>query len=75
MGKVKEINVKNRAYYFSGGMVNIEDFYSNLLNIKKKLHKYIDIYYIGYITTNKFSDCKNIHSVNPLCLIIHSTMR
>ena len=72
MGKVKEINIKNRAYYFSDDMVNIEDFYSDLLNIEIKSHKYIDIYYIGYIT-KKFSDCKNIHSVNPLCLIIHST--
>ena len=55
MGKVKEINIKNRAYYFSYNMVNIEDFLSDLLNIEKKSHKYIDIYYISYITT-KFSD-------------------
>ena len=72
MEKVKELNIKNRAYYFSDDMVNIEDFHSNLLNIEKKSHEYIGIYYIGYITTKKFSDCKYIHSVNPLCLIIHS---
>ena len=72
MEKVKEISIKNRAYYFSDDMVNIQDFHSNLLNIEKKSHKYIDMYYIGYITTKKFSDCKYIHSVNPLRLIIHS---
>ena len=48
---------------------------SNLLlflsKIDKKSHKDIDIYYTGYITITKFSDCENIHSVNPLYLIIH----
>ena len=53
-------------------MINIKNFHSNLLKIDKKLHKDIDIYYIGYITIKKFSDCENIHSVNPLYLIIHS---
>ena len=32
----------------------------------------MDIYYIGYTTIKKFSDCENIHSVNPFHLIIHS---
>ena len=53
-------------------MVNIRNFHSNLLKKDKKPHKDIDICYIGYITTKKFSDCENIHSVNPLYLIIHS---
>ena len=54
-------------------MVNIKIFHPNLLKIDKKLHKDIDIYYIGYITIKKFSDCENIHNINPLYLIIHST--
>ena len=53
-------------------MIDIKNFHSNLLKIDKKSHKDIDIYYIGYITIKKFSDCKNIHSVNPSYLIIHS---
>ena len=71
MGEVKEINIKS-AYYFFEDMVNIKDFHSNLLEIDKKLHKNVDIYYIGYITIKEFSDCENIHSVNLLYLIIHS---
>ena len=51
-------------------MVNIEDFHSNLLKIDKKSHKDINIYYTGYITIKKFSDYENIHSINPLYLII-----
>ena len=53
-------------------MVNIEDFHSDLLEIDKKLHKDIDIYYVGYITIKKFSDYGNINNVNLLYLIIHS---
>ena len=72
MGQVKEINIKNRSYYFCDDMINIKNFHSNLLTINKKSHKEIDIYNIGYIIIKKFSDCENIHSVNPLYLIIHS---
>ena len=36
------------------------------------MHRDIDIYYISYITIRKFSEYENIHSVNSLCLIIHS---
>ena len=47
--------------------------HSNLLKIDKKPYRDFDIYYIGYITIKKFGDCeKNIHSVNPLYLIIDS---
>ena len=72
MEKFKQINIQNRSYYFCDDMINIKNFKSNFLKIDKKLHKDIDIYYIGYITIKKFSDCENIRSVNPLYLIIHS---
>ena len=72
MGEVKKINNKNHGYYFYDDMINIKNFHSNLLNIDKKSHEDVDIYYIGYFTIKKFSCCENIHSVNPLCLISHS---
>ena len=72
MGQVKQINTKNKNYYFCDDMINIKKFHSNLLQIDKKSHKDIDIYYIGYIMIKIFSDCENIHSLNPLYLIIHS---
>ena len=70
MGKVKQIEIKNRTYYFYNDMINIGVFDSNLLKIDKKLYKDTDIYYIGYITIKEMDDCKNICSVNPLYLII-----
>ena len=53
-------------------MVNIKDFHSDLLEINKKSHKDIDIYYISYIIIKKLSDYENIHNVNHLYLIINS---
>ena len=59
-------------------MIDIRKFESNLLKIDKKLHRDLDFYYIGYDTIRKFNNCnddciyKNIHSVNPLYLLIYS---
>ena len=71
MGEVKKFNIKSAYHYFKD-MVNIKDFHSNSLNIEKKSHKDIDVYYIGYIVIKKFDDYENIHNVNPLYLIISS---
>ena len=35
MGEVKQINIKNRTYYFYNN-INLKDFESNLLKIDKK---------------------------------------
>ena len=47
MGKIKDINIKNRTYYFYDDIVNIKDFDSSLLKLDKKSFKNIAIYYIG----------------------------
>ena len=73
MGNIKEVNIKNRTYYFFDDMIIIKDFDSNLLKIGKKLYKNIDIYYISYITV-KDSDYVKINSVNPLYLIISEVL-
>ena len=70
MGQVKEVNIKNRTYYFFNDMINTEVFDQNLLKIDKRSYKNIDIYCIGYITIKKIVDYENICSVNPLYLII-----
>ena len=43
MDKIKDINIKNRTYYFYDDTVNIKDFDSNLLKIDKKSFKNIGI--------------------------------
>ena len=49
MGITKQMNIKNRTYYFYNDLINIKDFDPKLLNLDKKSYKNIDIYYIGYI--------------------------
>ena len=71
MGEVKQIEIKNRTYYFYSEIINLKNFDSNLLKIDKKSYKNIDIYYIGYITIKKIDDCENIYSVNPLYLLVN----
>ena len=67
MGEIKQINVKNRTYYYFNDMINIKDFDSSLLKMNKKSSKNIAIYSIGYITK---TDEYKINSVNPLYLIV-----
>ena len=70
---VKQIEIKNRTYFFYNDMINLKNFDSNLLKTDKKHYKGINIYYIGYISIKKIDDCENIHSVNPLYLLVNHT--
>ena len=53
MGKFKQINIKNRTYYFYNDQINLKDFDGKLLKIVKKSYKEIGIYYIGYVNVKK----------------------
>ena len=70
VGTIKQIDIKNRTYYFYNDMIDIKTFYSDLLKIDKKSYKEIGIYNIGYITIKKSDDYENIYNVNPLYLSI-----
>ena len=39
MGTVKQIDIKNRTYYFYNDIIYLESFKSNLLKIDKKNHR------------------------------------
>ena len=71
IGKVNQREIKNRTYHFYNNKINLKNFKSNLLKINEKHYKGIGIYYIGYITIKKIGDCENIHSVNPLYLLVN----
>ena len=47
MGIIKQINIKNRTYYFFNDTINIKNFDPSLIKIDKKSYKNIGIYYIG----------------------------
>ena len=71
MGKVKQINIKNRTFYFNNDQINLKNFDARLLKVDKKNYKEIGIYYISYVTVKKIANCNNIDSVNPLYLMIN----
>ena len=39
MGKVKQINIKNRTYHFYNDQINLKDFDTRLLKVDKKTTK------------------------------------
>ena len=63
---VKNIDIKNHAYYFFNDIIKTKDFDRNNIKLDQKSYKNIPIYYIGYVTIKK--DLK-IYIVNPLYLI------
>ena len=70
MEETKQVNIKNRTYYFYNDIMDLKDFDAKLLKIDKKLYKNLDINYIGYIAIEKIDDYESIYSVNPLYLRI-----
>ena len=64
---LKQLNIKNRTYYFYNDLINLKKFNSSLLELDKKSVIDINIYYIGYVTKKPEY---NIDSVNPLYLNI-----
>ena len=70
MGVVKQIDIKNRTYYFYNDIIDLKKFDARLLQIDKKSYKNIYIYCIGYMTIENFDDRENIYSIYPLYLLI-----
>ena len=68
MAITKQMNIKNRTYYFYNDLIKLFKFDLNMLKLDKNSFKDIDIYYIGYVT--KKEEYK-INSVNHLYLLIH----
>ena len=64
MDTTKQLNIKNRTYYFYIDIIDIENFNAKLLRIDKKSYKDIDIFNIGFVTKKTIGDCMNINSVN-----------
>ena len=71
MGKVKQINIKSRTYYFYNDQINLKDFGAKFLKGDKKDYRQNNIYYIGYVTIKKIGNCNNVNSVNPLYVKIN----
>ena len=62
---IKQLNIKNRTYYFLNDQTNIKTFNPTLLKLDKKSSISANIYYIGFVTNKPEY---NFNSVNPLYL-------
>ena len=51
---VKDISIKNRAFFFFNDIISTENFNVNNIKIDEKSNKNIFIYYIGYVTIKIF---------------------
>ena len=64
MGEVKQINIKNRTYYFYNDMINLKRFGPNLLKLTENLTKTL------VFTTSDILQLKKlmiiIYSADPL---------
>ena len=63
----KQIDIKNRTYYFYNKLININNSDSNMLKLDQKTVLNHSVYYIGYVTKKPEYD---IDSVNPFYLMI-----
>ena len=70
MGEIKQINIKNRTYYFYNDIINLDEFDGSKIKVDKKFFNDIGIYYLGYEYKKKITECNEINSVNPLYLRI-----
>ena len=70
MVNVKQINIKNRSYYFYNDIINLDEFYGSKIKVDRKKFNDIDTFYLGYECKKKSTECKEINSVNPLYLRI-----
>ena len=48
MEELKQINIKNRSYYFYNYITDFDEFDESKKKIDKKDFNDIDIYYLGY---------------------------
>ena len=64
----RQLNIKNRSYYFYNDLINILNFEASNLKLDKKNSLDLDTFYIGYV--DKKPDW-NVNNVNPLYLLIN----
>ena len=63
MNGIKEIDIKNRTYYFFNDIINVKNLDPNKIKIDENLYKNILTYYIGYVAPS---------NVKPLHFIINN---
>ena len=69
MREVKQINIKNRTYYFYNDMIKIKNFKPKLLNIDRKSYKTLVFTILDILQLKKLMIVK-IFTVLILCIYL-----
>ena len=48
MEPIKQINIRNRTYYFYNDIINLDEFDESRIRVDKKDFNDIDIFYLGH---------------------------
>ena len=48
METIKQINIKNRTFYFYNDIIDLDEIDGSKIKVNKKDFNEIDIYYLGY---------------------------
>ena len=48
MEELKQMNIKNRSYYFYNDIIDFDEFGESKIKVDKKDFTDLDIYYLGY---------------------------
>ena len=62
--KVKNIDIKNRIYYFFNDYIDTKKFDLNNIKTDKNIYRRILIYHIGYVTIKDSTKWINFNKVN-----------
>ena len=68
MGVIKQINIKNRTYYFYNNIIDLKDFDAGLLKINKKNHIKTLVFTILDISQRKKLMILKISTVLIICV-------
>ena len=57
MGGIKQINIKNRTYYFYNDIIDLDEFDESKIKVDKKNFNDIGIYFLGCEYKKKTTEC------------------
>ena len=60
MGEIKQINIKNRTYYFYNDIIDLDEFDGSKIKVYEKNFNDIGICYLGYEYKKKNTECHEI---------------
>ena len=60
MGEVKQVNIKNKTYYFYNDIIDVDESDGSKIKVDKKDFNDIGIYYLRYGYKKKITECNEI---------------